>query len=824
MKKLLFCAGVLALAVSCTEELDTLSVQQEQAKGISFVATDGNDAATKGHFEEEDGNYLPFWWAEQDRIAIFSTNTKGVTGGNGTGSNTTDAWAIGTASTYDVTPAMYKATQSQRYGWFTGVDDNNTLDFNDATKTSQFLAIYPYTSGNTKVASQTAGTFEISGLPVLTAQTQKDVNGNGIYENMVKWSYSTAKKENSYDAVGEKVNLNFQRVLSGMVFKTANASEYTVAPSTTEPSIFGNLKTIKATLVGVEDATAGYKTNDKTPALTYNQGEAKLTLTMPAKATGNAEDVEDVLDPGTVTSGSPAAVQATYQTITLTMDGGGLEWDDNARAYMVTLPLKLKGVEGQYLKVEWNFANIDFERYIPLTAKDWNAGTFYTADELDINDYAYLLTNESSTGSKNRTLIVNKGAFADVFLANGNINWPVGTTTGVEKEEVKTIIVKEGVTVTKEDVAALNEFENLANVTMPGVTEIPEGAFDNLSAKLETINMPDVTTIDEAFVDANLTVLENLNLHSYAFENETVNDWFFTSTTSTLVTLDMSGVDSMTPKFGVERTLSFQGFTALKEVTVQDGVRLCANAFSGCINLATVNGVVDMQNGSSAFKNDEKLEEININSTEIPASAFDGCDKLTKVLYNGAQVAPTKVGAYAFKDVASEAKDAQSNPVPFYMDLSNAETIGVRAFEGSALTSGKAGSQILSVGVETVEARIFSDTKVCMVQFLNATKVQNGVFATASTNNTLRQVKFLKPFTYEATDETAHPNKSAIFGGNNYTAQNVILFVSSDQEDVDGASWSDTSLTFAKTTSPATAENTYTFKSITVEDFPYAEE
>lgn len=61
MKRLLFCAGILALAASCTEEMDTLSVQQ-QSKGITFVATDGNDAATRGHFEEtEDGEYYaPF--------------------------------------------------------------------------------------------------------------------------------------------------------------------------------------------------------------------------------------------------------------------------------------------------------------------------------------------------------------------------------------------------------------------------------------------------------------------------------------------------------------------------------------------------------------------------------------------------------------------------------------------------------------------------------------------------------------------------------------------------------------------------------------------
>lgn len=804
MKKLLFCAGVLALAVSCTEDFESGSVQQEQAKGISFVATDGNDAATKGHFEAEDGSYLPFWWAEQDRIAIFSTNTDGTTGGN-----TTDAWVT------SPTAAKYKATQSQRYGWFTGVDDDNILNFNDATKVSQFLAIYP---SDLTVASTTAGTFEISGLPALTTQTQKDQNGNGIYENMVKWSYTTAQKENSYDAVGEKVDLNFQRVLSGMVFKTANATEYTVAPEG-GTSIFGNLETIKATLVGVEDENeaTGYKTNEKTPAIVYNNADAELTLVMPDKATGNAEDVEAELAEGTVTSGNPATVQGTYQAITLTMkDGNGLEWDDDARAYMVTLPMKLKGAEGQYLKVEYNFANIDFVRYVALTAKDWNAGTFYNADVLDINEYDYLLTNESASGNNDRTLIVNKGDFADVFLADGTINWPVGTTTGVDKEEVETIIVKEDVNVTKEDVAALNEFENLANVTIPGVTEIPEGAFDGLDDKLETINMPDVTTIDEAFVDGIFIGLKNLNLHSYAFENETVNDLFFT-TKDVLETLDMSGVDSMTPKFGVERTLSFQNFTALKEVTVQDGVRLCANAFSGCISLETVNGEVNMLNGTSAFMNDAKLTKIVVevedaNDLMIPADAFNGCTTLTQIVdKDGKQIAPTSIGANAFESVASTAEDKDSNPIPLYMDLSKAKTIGASAFKNSALTSAKAGSKILTVGVETIEDNVFDGTDVIMVQFTNATKINDDVFANTTS---LLQVKFLKLFTYGGTN-TQTPSGD-IFGGNARTADNVILFVWPGQDTHTNATWSGVTLKLKN--------EEYKFKSITVENFPYAEE
>ena len=823
MKKLLFCAGVLALAVSCTEDFESGSVQQEQAKGISFVATDGNDAATKGHFEEDGDFVQPFWWAEQDRISILSKNTKL---GTGTPTAVTE-WATITLNT-----ATYKATQSQRKGVFTSVDDNNWLNFNN-DKDAEFLAIYPASGSGSMTISGTVAdsktTYTISALPVLATQTQKDVNGNGVYENMVKWSYSTAKKENSYDAVGEKVDLNFQRVLSGMMFKTANASEYTVAPQG-GTSIFGNLRTITAELVGAPKTEGeGYEKTASTPALTYNQDEATLKLTMPEKAGG---EVKSELSKGEVTetpSGSTTkVVKDEYLKVTLNVN---LPWNDNARAYMVTLPLELKNAkDNQYLKVIYEFANIEFVKYHALTAKDWVAGSFYAIPTLDINEYDYLLTNNSGTGANDRTLIVNRGNFADVFLASGNIEWPVGDAAGVAKTEVGKIIVKEGVNVTEDDVEGLGAFTNLTYIEMPGVAKIPAGAFNtddskNLAAQLKTIIMPDVTEIDPAFVAANLSVLEDLNLESYKFADETVNNKLFNTTTAgTLKILNMRGVTSMTPEFGTLRTLSFQNFTALTSVKVHENVRLCPNAFSGCINLAEVDGVVDMTNGSSAFKGAKALKEININGTDIPASAFQGCEQLTKVLYNGAQVAPTSVGAYAFEDVAKAAVDSKSQPVPFYMDLRNAKTIGVRAFEGSSLTSGKAGSQILTVGVETVEARIFCETKVCMVQFLNATKVQNGVFASSSANKTLKQVKFLKPFTYDATcSETDQPNKMAIFGGDNYS-KGVVLFVCQDQN-AKGAPWSDTTLTFGATTTPnKTSETTYTFKSITIEEGEFVEQ
>lgn len=766
MKRLLFCAGILALAASCTEEMDTLSVQQ-QSKGITFVATDGNDAATRGHFEEtEDGEYYaPFWWAEQDRIAILSTNTN---------KNLSTAWEDATQI------ARYKATKSERTGQFTSIDDLNLLTFNNAAKKSEFLAVYPADLTIDKTVDSKG--FIIKDLNNLTVQTQNNTTGNGIYENMLKYSYSVAQKENEYDAVGEKVNLDFQRVLSGMVFKTANADRYTKGGAT---STFGNLQTIKAELTG-----NGEESNPKakTPALIYNSSDATLTLKMPATVGGT---IESEFNAGSVMSTTtPTIVDNQFLTSTVNINKA---WNDDARAYMITLPLKMAELEkAENLKVTYSFANIEFVKTYSLEKKDWEAGKFYKVNALDINSYDYLLTNAAP-----RTLIVNKGNFSDVYVKSGTdegkIKWE---GVAVPLTEVGSIIVAKDVNMTEADVKGLNKFTNLTNVELNGVTKIPADAFKGLAAKLETIVLPAVTEINASFVNANFSNLKELNLASYNFANETVNGKLFDGTKTSLETLNISGVESMTPVFGIERTLSFQGFGVLNSVTVKDGVKLSPNAFSDCDQLATVNGIVDLTNGTSAFSGDETLAKININGTVIPANAFKDCKKLTQVLKDGKQVVPTVVRANAFENVASQA----ANNANFYMDLSQATTIEKAAFMGSKLTSDKSGSDILTVGATAANEEAFANTNVKMVKFTEATKIYNDVLKNTSN---LIQVKFVKPFTYGGGNTTVSGNT---FGPN---TANMVLFVCSEQ-----TGWSGTTLTLGS----GNYAHQFIFKSITIED------
>lgn len=807
MKKLLFCAGVLALAVSsCTEDLDSLSVQQEQAKGITFVAGDENAAVTKGFYDEvvngEKIEYKPFWWAEQDRIGIISKNTKK---GYPAFSATITDWETVNLAT---NTAVYKATQSQRSGVFTSMDDNNMLDFNDAsTQPAEFLAIYPYSvngGSNYTVSSTTAGTIKVGDLKDLATQSQNDVKGNGIYENMLKWSYTTATPdaEKPYEAVGEKIELDFQRVLSGLVFKTANATKYTKPATAGGTSIFGNLLSVKAELLGAKQTDGTYDKSE-TPALIYNSTDAALTLTMPALAGGEVEDEWSDGNTAKTPTDANQPIADAYLSSTVQMNStNGLQWDDDARAYMIVLPLQLQNIDQQTIQITYSFKNIDFVVTKEMGQKNWERGSFYRGHTLDINSYNYLLTNQSGTNTNDRTLIVNKGNFSDVFNANGNIIWPIGTTdNGISKDEVGTIIVAADVVVTEDDVKGLNEFDNLTSVEMPQVTKIPAGTFTQTQAetKLKTIEMSAVTEIDPAFAAGNMKILENLNLAAYAFENETVNGKLFNNDNKDdLKTLNISGVASMTPMFGVERTLSFQGYTALTTVTVQDGVRLCANAFNGCKSLATVNGVVNMLNGTSAFQDCTSLTSINIDGTVIPANAFSGCVKLEKVLKDNVQVKPTKIGKNAFQNVGSTLSGY------FYMDLSDATEIGEAAFMNSKLRSAKLGSDILTVGVATIEQSTFENAQLRMVQFTNATGIKN--YALKGMNTSLIQVKFLKPFDFAGTGK---PNGD-IFGN----TDNVILFVCSDQDNYSG-----TTLTL---TGDGGTQN-YNFKSITIENEPYAE-
>lgn len=782
MKKILFCAAVVALATACTEdEFGGSQIGSQTKQGLYFEASPADGATTRGElYKDENGTYPFFWYAEQDQINIFALNAQALNNGSygtnssnkGVATQSSGSWTTGAA-------AIYKATRSEGNGRFTAASPNDMLalkDFDEddiAGTTATIVATYGINVTSIKSElddSNNPVPGKLSELKLTTTTgnaTQTVDRMNQVVAPM--WSVSSAVKENAYDAFGEKAQLKLIRPFPVLRFTTANAGKYT--------DKFGKLESIKLTTLTPEGAAGSN--------IAYDNNKV---YTVTGTTTGFEASWQETTDPNIVT------VNVTNGT-----------WKDGDAVYMTVAPVERSAEE--ILKIEYTFENISFTLdgtkddakafEIIKTKNNWtsvdangNPNAVTALPALDINNYDYLLTNVSS--GNDRTLIVNKGDFSSIFDNTGAIIWGGGT---VPKTEVNTIIVAEDVNMTESDLQGLTKFTNLASIELNNVTSIPANTFNGLSAKLKEIILPAVTKINKGFINSKFTILENLNLASYKFEDEDVNAMFFNTTTAnTLKTLNISGVGNMMPTFGIDRALSFKGYTALTEVTVQDGIVVAPNGFNGCTSLKTINGKLNLTNAVSAFEmgapsnNNDVLETVNVTGTTIPEKAFKNCTKLKNILYNGAQIAPTTVGASAFEGATSLE----------YMDLANATTIGASAFSGCSEYKGKAeGENVLAVGVSTVEASIFASTKVYMVHFTNAEVINKSIFANASN---LRQVKFSKKFSFAKTWTSGGTDT---FG----TSTNVDLFLNPDQASI----MSGTTMTL-----PGTG-NTITFKTVQYE-------
>lgn len=770
MKRILFCASVLALATSCADnELDSFATSGEkQANGITFVA---DAPLSRMQWDETETSYVPFWYAEQDRIAIYAIGAKG---GNSDASGATsidgDGWNDLDANVY-----TYKATQSEKVGKFTATADDQTLHF-DGGKEARFLALYPAISGNLMTAewSEEEGKvgIKISDLPNLANQTQTTTKGDN--QSIMMYSLSKASKVNDYDAVGESAKLSFQRPFSALVLSTDNADEYTKG----EDALFGKLKTVTVTATGY---TPDQGEEIDPSLLTYNSDSYLVVDTLTNKATFFEEE-----------TGTAAA-----STAELTLGTGGLGWSDDALAVVAINNVDrsqtfAKQQKDETIDITWTFENIVLKQSLK-TQNSWNG--FIECPKLDISSYDYLVTND-------KQLVVLKGNFKDIFVTEGDdkgkIEWASGN---VDKTAITTIISK--VALSNEELAMLKEFTSLKSLTLAENTEIPANTFTaKQAAAITKLDLPKVTKVDQKFIanDAanKFSALTDLAMASYEFEDATVNGAFFNNTIQgTLKTLDMSGVRSMLPKFGIERTLSFNGYTALTEVTVQDGMIVSPSGFAGCKALKTVNGAVDITSAPNAFKMaagddaNNALETIEISGTEIPAYAFYCCPTLKTITNNGANVVPTFIGAQALAATGIE-----------YMDLSKLAEMGANAFLNSAITSSNKDTDVLEVGASEIPTSAFEGcTNIKMVKFTNATKITGTNIFNGATN--LIQVKFLKAVSLANATADAYVN---VFGGRE---GQIDLWTNPEQTGVDGVNW-----TLNYTDGKATYSQTYTFKSI----------
>ena len=116
MKKILMYSAMLALATSCTNELEDLSVQEVKSNGLTFKAGIENvDSRAELVQDPETKIWNMFWYAEDDKLAIYSKDiTKSGVG------NVLD-W-------HSAAKLDYKASRTLGEGYFVA-DGSTTYEF-----------------------------------------------------------------------------------------------------------------------------------------------------------------------------------------------------------------------------------------------------------------------------------------------------------------------------------------------------------------------------------------------------------------------------------------------------------------------------------------------------------------------------------------------------------------------------------------------------------------------------------------------------------------------------------------------------------------------
>lgn len=777
MKKILFCAGLVALATSCTQdETISLDVQKQNAKGITFEIVEKVDSRVQ--YNQEEGAWNPFWYAEQDRIAIWA---------NGVGYG---ALTPATGDTIDGTYwkdftnqyggiYQYKATSSTNKANWTAVDDANTMTFvkNDK-KGAKFLAVYPYNasltlSGESPVVGKN-DTLKISGaLTTLNAQTIK--TAKGWNDEIVMVAGAARTQDEVFESVGEKMALAFSHATPVMKFGTKGlTADYQKA--------FGNLKEITVKTLGYDKNADGdwADAGDIKPSpLYYTNGAIQVTDSVNWKA----EYVP--------TTAVASTDSTNNNTIVVTIgDANGLAWSDAALAPIAVAPTKRSnyGTNGERITADFEFENITIQVEKKNVTKDCVVGKNFQAITLNMADYPYLVTNTAP-----RTLFVNSGDFSAVKHVTGTtVDGILWNGAKVKFSEFGKVVVAKEVVLDAEDFKILNKLTAVTDVILNGNTSVPAKAMRDM-VNLNTIEMPLVTTIAVDAFKSGMPV-DTIVMPAYKF-NEAVNDSLLNPAYLKYIELGATALNAGFPKTG----LKFDNYTLLEEVKVNDNIELGPNAFENCTALKKITGVLKIT-GTDVFKNCPVLNNVVVNSTVIPAGVFDGCTALSKIYLNSTSTAlvPTKIGNRAFAGTAAA------------LDLSATTEIGDGAFENVTALQGAKYSDanpviVLKVGAATIGNGAFDGcTGLKLVEFTNATSIKDSILIRATS---LEQVKFVKKFTYGGTTNVKPSVNS--FGSQAYAA-NIDLFVAEGQTGI-GAD----NKTFTITAGNKSTE--ITFKSITEE-------
>ena len=742
MKKILFCAGLLAFVTSCTQDELLNETVAEQAKGISFGATVPDALDSRGVLYEDNNKFPFFWYAESDRINVLGAGNLAAGKGVATPGAT---WTIPAAGA-----ASYKATKSEKVGQFTAATDTDLMNFSAAGvaagKNPKATFVAAYNAGISGVNADANGNVAKVTLSVTQSnKTQDYTTGDNVSDYAPMYSVSTGEQTEAYHSVGERINLAFYRPLAVARVKSSGiGADY--------KTLFGKLNSVTVETKGYTQTQGSTVATKPASAIVY---DANAVLTV---------DMANLTDP-TKTNVAKSATNNTSVTAEY-----NVAWGDGDVAFVALSNVDRKAYRTDKVKetveLSYQFDYITFKQTVTTDA-DWksDANEVLGVPALNMNDYPYFVVNNTTTGEK--ALIVNSGKFADVFksgAANPTINWGAGELAST----ITSIYCH--VALTDAEQALLKNFTALNKIELSEQTSLVADALKDLYDTLKYIEMPKVTTVAATFTNGNFAVLETLKMGSYAFDNKTINDKFLSL--NKVKYLDASGVETMEPVFGTEAALSFRNLTTLEEIKVNN-MALYSNAFNGCTGLNKVDGVVNITDAEFAFYGCTALQTVKISGTVIPKYAFQGCTALTSVLYNNAQVAPTSVDEFAFEGASALTT----------MDLTNATVIGKSAFANTALqyssyTNATTYNDVVTVGAAKIENSAFANTNLVYVNFKNATEIAQNILSDVTT---LKHIKFEKVFTV-GTYSTAW---TGTFGTN---TDDVTLFVNPDQTYIDGSS------------------------------------
>lgn len=699
MKKELFAlASVALIFASCAnEDLLDIKTPVAEGEGVTFGLIDGVN--TRGDIKKDpaDNKFKSYWNAEADEISVAYFGVK--KGGNGV----LDLWngvtgaargtdAVVTAKNLDADVATYKATRTGRTGYFTSKAPTELLTFDGETEASfrVFRANKASLSSGDLVYSSTDQNEESMLLKVAAFDEQNQASAKAPFENFVMVADPIEGINSKELAVGESLDLSFERAFSGLAFSTKGY----------DADAYGKLKSITVTLTTNNIAWDGA---NGTVDIANKDEKGKWTL-----ASGNG-------------------VKSAKLTLNSTT---GLDWSDDNYAFMQILPVTRTEAEKYTVAFEFDNGTVTLQK---SSSKSWEANNFYTI-ALDFTTQEYIVLGT--------TLIVNEDM--PVLGGDGKIDGitePSSITTFVSAVSLSSEQLAElknkytGITNLTLANSAADLGTNLANVTSGTkitsltLTKATTAPIITSLAGLTTLDCPEVTSIPAGAYMGN-TVITKFKFPKVVTIGENA---FNGATTVTTIGCDNEVlVIGTTDKDGNKTSaLTEIGNRALEklnltEIDAPSLTTLSAPFGYGVTNLWTKvllpNYTWDNEMVCAQLLNGTVLGEIDLSGVSAIGGtgiSLAGKVNLAKVILS----ANTAVGAGAFKGAGTGISEL------IIENLNKITSVGDEAFSGC--TSLKADIDFENT-ITTIGKDAFKGTGITSFDFTGITTIGEGAFQGAT--------------------------------------------------------------------------------------------